>query len=141
MNKDFFDKIGKARLTIGRVCSNGQDYIKLELEDELSSVSFLELNIPFSEFAQCITGSASQKVDFGVRGLNKIGMKLETKVEHVHISDRPNDVYIDKCVRSWETDGWIGRRNDCRNHHNHIGQGRYRVSFHRWVPVEEIKND
>jgi len=40
---------------------------------------------------------------------------------------------------------WIGRDKDANNHHNwvrHEGQKQvYRISFHRWVEVEENKND
>ena len=56
-------------------------------------------------------------------------------------------------MKQYEVDGWIGRRGDCKNWHNHVKSLSdvqiFKVHFCRWVEVpgkdkvllEEFKNN
>ena len=45
------------------------------------------------------------------------------------------DEEIREGISYFEKDGWKGRDADAKNHHNHLGQGAYKVTFIRWVDV------
>lgn len=142
MNKKFFDKVGKAKLTISRTtCNTEDDYISIEVRDNLSSIVFFEAKIDLKSFAQCITGLSQQPIEFGIRGFENIGRKLETKSEEVQIPDNSmlfmEHSSIKEAVAVYEIDGWKGRWADCFNHHNHLGNNKYRVHYYRWVEIKE----
>jgi hypothetical protein len=146
MDKRFFNKIGKGKITISRVSCNQreEDYVRIVVEDELSSVTFLEVDMDLKSFANCITGFSYQPVEFGVRGFDRIGKKLESKTEHVPLSWNPTEEEIEQALSAFEVDGWIGRRSDCKNSRRRVQKGEegaYSVTFHRWVEIEENEED
>ena len=109
---------------------------RIAVEDKDSRITFFEAEIDFEFFAKYITGSSDQPIKFGIRGINNIGKKVEIKTEVVTIPDNPTDNDIDVAVKKFEVNGWVGRRECCKNHHNLQGPNHYAVHFHRWVESE-----
>jgi len=148
MNTKYFTKTGKGQLTISQVyCNNREDYIRIQIEDELSGIVFLEVGIDFTSFAKCITSSRSMPIEFGLRNMDRVGKKLEIKHEEILLSNKyilsNEEEELVKIaailVKPYEVDGWIGRSQDMRNYHNIIKNTKdgtvYKVSFCRWVEV------
>lgn len=141
----------KGKISIGKVTCGGRpiekDYVRIEIEDELSSIHFVEVKVELRAFAEALFGLGNVPVEFELRGLDRVGKKFERKTVVVSILvnslEIPNlsDDNIDKAVSAYEIDGWIGRREDCCNHHNYVNCTKthemYRVHFYRWVDVEE----
>lgn len=140
----------KGRITISKVhnCSTREDTIHISIEDELSSIEFVRAEMSLEDFAKAITGQGLMPVEFELRGLKNVGKRLETKTELVYISSSPEEVSssdqaIREAISEYETDGWIGRDSDAKNHHNWVRdvdkRQVYRIHFCRWVWVEESK--
>jgi hypothetical protein len=133
INPNNFDYVGKCHLSIGRVInSSGDDYILLSIQDELSGCSILEAECSLEDFALILTGMG-KTIDFGIRSLGKIGKKLETKYERIQLNFDASDNEIREAVREFEVDGWCGKDECCKNHHNRVGDDGYRVLYVRWV--------
>jgi len=142
MNNDYFEKVGKGELSIGRVLYNDRDdYIRIALLDSKSSVEFLSVEISLENFAKCITGMANCPVQFGIRATDKIGKQLEVKHEVIEVPDdhlmRESPGEIEKALAPYEVDGWKGRSRDALNFHNRVSENKYKVCFFRWVDSEE----
>ena len=137
----------KGKISIGKVTCCGSpegDYISIEVEDELSSINFLKVKMDLESFAKALMGLGNVPVEFELRGLDRVGKKHEYTTEQVYIPYAPSGVgfsddLIDKAVSKWETDGWVGSRRDCKNHHNWVENrdngSVYNVHFSRWVDV------
>lgn len=152
MEAEYFDKISIGQLTISSVhCNNEKDYIRIQIEDKSSSMIFLEAEIDFKSFAKCITGSACMPIKFGLRGIERVGKKHEVKsleivfpVELWYAQKEEQDRLITATIKPYEVDDWAGHTQDVKNHHNYIrktenGEPIYRVSFYRWVNMENKK--
>jgi len=138
----------KGKLSIGKVTCCGspeEDYINIELEDGLSSIQFVKVKVSLMDFTKALFGLGHVPVEFELSGLDRVGKRYEHKTEQVYVPDAPigqftiSDDLIDKAVSKWETDGWVGSRRDCKNHHNwvtdHDKGSIYNVHFARWVDV------
>ncbi len=103
-------KLRKGDISIGRVSCGGQepDYIHMEIEDNTSRVTFLEIKMDFETFAKVITGQSSLPIEFEVRNLDKIGKRFEHKTEEVPVALTNgfiDDDQIDAAVGYHEMDG------------------------------------
>lgn len=137
MDPEYYDKICTGSLRINRVYSNMEDeYIKIQFKDELSRVLFLEAKMDLESLTKALTGSSAD-LEFGIRNLDLIGMKRETKHERVMFSSNRTDEEIRENISFLEKDGWKGRDEDAKNHHNHCGGGVYKITFIRWVPANK----
>ena len=138
----------KGKISIGKVTCYGsseEDYISIGVEDELSSISFLAVKMGLENFTKALMGLANVPVDFELRGIDRVGKRYEHKTEQVHIphdvDGNHSDIFIDRAIANWEIDGWIGRREDCKNHHNWVENrdngSIFNVHFCRWVDIEK----
>ena len=97
----------KGALTICR-CSNGK--INLYVEDDLSGVRFLELEIEPAEFANALTGLGAQECDGQVRGLECLGKQRESEKRQVEYTGP--DTYKQHEIEAWlvqncQEEGWL----------------------------------
>lgn len=77
----------EVRIRAGKVmCSRADDYMKIEIEDPISGIQFIEVDLPFTEFGQMLSGS-SVNVQAELRGLEFVGMKREYEKAKVTISE------------------------------------------------------
>jgi len=138
----------KGRISINKVTCQApeKDYVIIELEDELSSVEFVQARMSLETFGRALFGLSSLPVEFELRGLDKVGKKLENKIEEVFIPCETElyatDKEIRQAIKKYEVDGWIGRDENAKNHHNWVGYRGIdgytaRVIFRRWVEVEK----
>ena len=145
----------KGKLSIGKVTCCGspeEDYIRIEIEDEISSIQFVTVKADLETFTRALFGLGNVPIEFELRGAERVGKKYEHKIVQVSIPNAPDgisllDKDIDQAVGYYEVDGWTGRREDCKNHHRHIRQSNtmrkdrtyqlYAVLYVRWVDAEE----
>jgi hypothetical protein len=69
----------KGELSIVRPsCSDGKKYIRIMVGDVEARVQFLDIEIALDDFAECLTGLSLVKCDIDVRGLDKVGKRIES---------------------------------------------------------------
>jgi hypothetical protein len=102
----------KGKISIGKVtCSDTEDYVRVELTDESSSIQFVTAKMSLLNFAKVITGQGYLEIDYELRGLDKVGKKLEVKNEEVNLIDGDNsDAAIRGAVARFETELMVGKR-------------------------------
>lgn len=139
----------KGRMRMVRTTSNvEEDYISIEVEDELSSIRFLKIKMPLGSMADLMT-SREAECEFETLAWHNVGKKREVKREKVFVPDVGYDLMerlkaADEAVKKFNVDGWRGNARDAVNQHNQCGRGEedgvggwfYRVSFTRFVEVE-----
>lgn len=111
--------------------------ICIEVTDETSRVQFIEIKLTTAELGAALTGSSYRPCKFGLRCVEKVGMKAECKEENVHFTDQylrgsALDSAKTRALKPFEVDGWIGRREDLGNGHRATKNG-YMVHFDRHV--------
>ena len=151
MNKE---KTRKGSLHIGRVTVGGSlepDYIRIEIEDELSNIHFLEAKLSLEDLAKTLTGGSNVPITYvlwGIKDAGNIGKQAENKTEVVTVAVKdwisgPTPEEIGDALIPYMMDGWVCRESDFKNHHRWVrcdeeGMKKYRVCFFRWVdPLEE----
>lgn len=130
----------KARLTISRGTSRDQPrgVILIRLEDDLSSMGRVEVEMPLDSFAQAITGLGCVPVEAEWIRLDTVGLKMEVKQETIpwspmHLTGKLNKEVerrgLMSAIKSLEVDGW-----EADNHpaSDYSSRG-YRVTFRRYV--------
>jgi len=139
----------KGNISIAKVTCLGipeKDHISIRIEDELSAIEFVEVKISLLDFAKAITGQGCIPVEYELNGIERVGMKYESKTIEVCIPSAAHsygltDTDIDTSVHAYEIDGWVGNRDDCKNHHNLVKTAMthqvYRVRYWRWVDMEK----
>jgi hypothetical protein len=130
----------KGKITLGRYQTNYDEPnpIYIQIEDDLSGVTFLKVQLSLENFAKMITGLGYIDCDFELGGLDKVGAKREHKEEIIPVpnnfSFREDTDLIDKYMKIYEVDGWLGRREDFDNNHNRVkGKSAFEVNFTRWI--------
>lgn len=148
----------KGKISISKVTilsgKREEDYMSITIEDKSSGVQFLEIKMDLLDFAQALTGLGCMPIEFELRGLENVGKKFEHKTIEVtiprdQITLTVEDKSINKAVGGYEVDGWMGSKEDCKNHHNFVKTFRsngidfwvYRVHFWRYIDAEEEQND
>lgn len=119
-------------LRLGRVTSNKEDdFISLEITDELSGVQFVDAKLSLKQFADLLTSQivcteADLRTEF-------VGYVAENKEEEVHTPGYSvNDSDKAALLSSHEVDGWKARSDDLGNGHRRTKKG-YNVIFYRHV--------
>lgn len=69
-------KLLKGQITIS-MCSNGK--ISITIVDESSRVEFFDGEITPEEFGLAVTGLGARPIEFEARGMDKVGLKKESK--------------------------------------------------------------
>lgn len=131
----------EGRISINKItdCGSGKSHMQIIVEDESSSIQFLTVKMSLLDFAQAITGLNCVPIKFALRGIDRVGMKLEVKSENICIPHSATNSLIRQYIQAYEVDGWIGEDSDAKNHHNLVRgdwkpeTSAYRVSFHRYV--------
>jgi len=130
----------KGKLTISHVQCNTKDddYVSIRVEDELSRIEFVEIQMSHEEFGKALGSFACRPCAFDARGLDKIGRKMESKTlslpKPLGCKDRKEAVAASKKeAEQYEVDGWmadvegayrIKQPSDC-----------LKMMFRRWVNV------
>ena len=132
----------KGKISLGRY-NNANDIplqIHIRLEDDLSGVEFLSIEMSLENLANLITGMGYLDCEFQLRGLDKVGLTREHKIEIIELPDdfrsyeKDVEEKITNILQYYEVDGWIGRRSDVTNGHNRAkGKNAQSVSFTRRV--------
>lgn len=105
-----------ARLTIGRTYTGGnEDYMSIEVEDELSSLTICKLTMSMHDFARALTGSSFTEVTAKIPDTDTrqcLGMKRETrrmtcpKVPMIKREELVDYVREQFAATGLATDGW-----------------------------------
>lgn len=144
-------KLLKGRLSISAI--HNHDQVRLTVQDALSRTQFVEVRMTYEALARALTGQGFLQVEFEFRPA-LVGLKREHKTEVVKVMgnsyDADNDQQIEAAFAPYEVDGWRGRRQDAKNHHNWRGHSRQgepnwtlvSVAFERYVqPAEGDQGD
>ena len=137
----------KVQLGLSRAGMGTDSHIRMAIEDETSGVCFAEIEIPMEAFAYLVTGMHGIKADCTLRGLENVGMQHEGKTEIIQTPDNmpynrdDNLELIEDILSPYEVDGWIAYTPDLFNHHMREGKNMQRVSFHRYVEVDDNAKD
>jgi hypothetical protein len=125
----------KGKITISRWHSNQDgDGMSIEVWDEVSGVSFLEVEMTPHDFALALTGLARQECTFELRGVQNIGKVREQKTVIIEVTGGVRENEKAALLAPFEVDGWKGYAGDLGNSHHRVGNG-YRVSFSRFVDL------
>jgi hypothetical protein len=135
------------KIKVGMCCSStsgGSDdrVFHLAVRDESSGVEFLDVNMTCEEFSMMLTAHHTGGIEADVRGLDRIGMALETKEVQVPFDFYKAGIGVEReshimaALAPFEVDGWTARKSDMTNHHRTTGKGFQRVAFSRNVPKE-----
>lgn len=137
-------KMSEGTFRIGLVrCSHGPDYYCVDISDNKSGVRVAEVRLTLEQFAMAIGSQVISDAEVEYGPLDKVGMKHEHKSEQVAIEDcghKEFEAMLRKAVKPFEVDGWVASVDRSCNHHR-ICRGDpklYTVSFHRWIPDEEV---
>ena len=91
----------KGSITISRpTYSNDKEVIKIQIKDKLSRIGFLEIELSYSEFAQCLTGLSEVNCELEIRSLEKVGLvkltdSLIFPIGDCTFKDRTSVAYIE----------------------------------------------
>jgi hypothetical protein len=75
----------KGKITISR---NSDDVIRITIEDSLSHIEFVEFELDLESYAKAVSGQGCIHGEFSVRGLDKVGKKIEQKPLVFEVPDR-----------------------------------------------------
>jgi len=126
-------------IRISRTSSNREeDYMTIEINDEVSGIRIATVKMSLLEFANTMTrlpglGTVEVAIDA------PIGFKKETKNVHVDVGPphKTTKTSIRTVVKKHEIEGWIGNDSDAQNHHRQVSDrsklNTYSVSYHRYV--------
>jgi hypothetical protein len=117
---------GEFKISIGRVnSSRGDDFIRVEVTDDVSGTRVFEGRMSLTAFAACITGHAYISVDGEIGDFDKIGKKyvgekrsavLPAHLKNNYSSDEGKKAIIEwlraeKAEEGWEIRGYLGSRD------------------------------
>ena len=136
---------GPGNLTISRPSySDGTKVIRITVEDELSGIEFLTVEVGLEQFAEALTGLGAMDCQLEVYP-DQIGKRAERKAEWVPmeitflLDGAAREAAHRVALAPFEVDGWraIGGRLGNRHYHSkRDGQDGYTVSFVRYVEAE-----
>ncbi len=130
----------KGELSIVRSsCNDGKKCIRIMVDDVEANIEFLDIEVALDDFADCLTGLSLVKCDIDVRGLDKVGKRLETDdlifemPSRVKYSER-NQVAAE-LARESAPDGWEASDYFCAqdSFFEKDGKSYARTSISRWV--------
>lgn len=121
----------KGNITISRVQGGSDDYINIQIEDEVSRTRFLEVQLTPETLGLALTGLAAQDCEFKTRNLERVGLKRQTK--QVEISRPENNKELDLLLKPLEINGWVANYDDAYNDHRWTDNDKVSVTFIRYV--------
>jgi hypothetical protein len=131
------DTLMNGTLTISKA---SDDTIRIRLIDSLSQMVVTDIQTTPEQFAQAVFGTGFRPCTFELR-TDKVGLRREVKTENVYPDSNTEALTpllrATAAVMRFEVDGWKGNLSDALNHHKRGPDGSYRVTFERWVPVED----
>jgi len=68
----------KGQIEISRRNYNDKDFVGISIKDELSRITFLNLEISYENFGKLMSGLSCVDCDFKIKEINKIGKKKIT---------------------------------------------------------------
>lgn len=125
----------KGQITISRTTSSKTgNTIRISIEDDSSSVTFLEVLMSLEDFALALTGQGYIDCNFELQGIQNVGKIRETKTELVSLANpfRATDEERLDALKPFEVDGWTARFQDIENHHRYQKDA-VSVTFSRFV--------
>jgi hypothetical protein len=123
----------------------GREGTRIEIKDEKSAVTFVEVNITPDQLSAALSRQALVECELEVRGLDCIGKKHENKTfsfeipDSIDLSDRwTNDSVekeLQKYAQSLLSDGWMsdGYFRSQNSFFEKDGKKWARVKIRRWV--------
>lgn len=101
-------KLLEGNLTISRpTYGSGEEFITIEITDELSRTRFLSIRVSYSDFTKCITGQSFIPVEFEARNLDQVGLKREDKPLVFPVKDFVGGAdQAAKICQAYTDDGW-----------------------------------
>ena len=104
--------------------SSGRDddqEVHLQLTDEVSGCRVLEVNMSLAEWAKA-TFSSSGSGTMEIYDAAPLGKKREVKEELVPVPEfsSGDKGWADAALKTFEVDGWVGRKDDLFNHHKRV---------------------
>lgn len=143
-----------ASVRIGKVmCSREPDYMTVEIEDALSGIRFLSIDMSMEQFGKVLAGGGSVPVKIEVMGLDNIGKRYEhkpfkfvmTKEDFESIGKglpyTENKAALAKWVREnvkeegWYIDAYLGSQGSIHQDYN-TGMVTLNLRAYRFVEVE-----
>lgn len=116
--------------------SDGKEVISIKIKDRKSRIQFLEIEMSYKNFAQCLTGLSEVNCDLKTRNLENIGKIKETKTIEFEI---PDDCYDKEEIKqrakkhvpeNWKCSFYFGSKDSTFN----IDNKRYaRTSIYKYV--------
>ena len=104
----------KGKLTISRPqYHDNRKLISIQVKDGLSKTRFLDIEISYADFAECLTGMSEMECELKTRDLDKVGLKKETKsitfeFPECIYTNRKEIAYKMACkIVNANHDGWI----------------------------------
>lgn len=111
----------KGKLTISRPqYSDGTKLINISLIDDDANIQFVDVEIPYDEFTEVITGMSRVNCNFEVRNLSNVGKVKEQRDISVPIEDDYNKenriknacIELDKVVpKGWSYSTYFNSQN------------------------------
>jgi len=100
----------KGKITISRPCyGDGTKLILISVHDELSGISFLEVEIGYSNFAEALTGIGYVDCELVTRNLGNVGKRVERKKIEFELPEKyryANIETIKKIAKKHIPEGW-----------------------------------
>ena len=123
----------KGKISISRVRRfSEEDYIEIRMEDVVSGVSFLKVEMDLASFANAITALSFQDCEFTLNADN-VGKKREIKQVIVKRPGFANKSGANSILEPHTVDGWMPRKDDIFNPHCWVGKDEVSVTFIRFV--------
>lgn len=124
------------KITISRTTHSKEgDSIRIRVQDNLSGVSFIEVQMTLENFALALTGLGYVDCGFELFRPDLVGKIEQNKTEFVPLRDTfwATDEERQEALRAFEVDGWKARNGDIKNSHNYTKDGKVKVVFFRHV--------
>ena len=130
----------KSEIILTRPQGGGKERVVFQIVDKISGLVAFRIEMSIPEFGEML--SSPQNVPCIVKHFqsDNIGKKYEHKSELVprpEIGVEDKDKVLEELLKPFEIDGWIGSRDDLTNHHNWVSDNKSKVTFVRWVDVDE----
>lgn len=130
------------KLTISRYTGGAKgEGITISIVDDLSGVSFVEVEVDPATFGRAVTGQSYLPCEVTEWHPENVGKVPEVKTEYVLVPKdwRNRKERAAAAVAEHETDGWRGDVSDAMNYHHLVGKEStetydcYSVTFRRYV--------
>ena len=116
---------------------DGKEVISIQVKDETSRIRFLEVEIGYSDFTECLLGRSEIKCELKTRGLHNIGKNKETDKIEFKMPDGKGynkDAAIKEAKKAtpkgWECSVYFGSKNSFFTINNEYWA---QTGIYRWV--------